>query len=137
MNKIKKLANNFKNKIAMEISQTGTTELFFGNVNNQKNFSNILQDPNGEVAKFLTKAYEKMQKPVSFSLQVNSEPKTGANWVFTVNPPSLTNQVKQLVDVEFKKMMNQSMQERLAYAISGAKAGSGSGTLNVASLDLD
>jgi hypothetical protein len=136
-NRIKKLANNFRTKVAIEMSQTGTTELFFDNVENQRKFSNSLQNPSGALATFLTKSYEKLNKPISFSLKIDSQPKTGASWLLTVNPPSLTGQVKQLVDLEFKRLMNQTMQERLSSAVSGAKAGGGSGRLDVASLDLD
>lgn len=136
-NRIKKLANNFRTKVAIEMSQTGTTELFFDNVENQRKFSNSLQNPSGALATFLTKSYEKLNKPISFSLKIDSQPKTGASWLLTVNPPSLTGQVKQLVDSEFKRLMNQTMQERLNTAVSGAKTGGGSGTLDVASLDLD
>lgn len=136
-NNIKKLASKFRTKVAIEMSQTGTTELFFDNVQNQKQFSNELQNPSGAMAQFLTKAYEKLNKPISFSLKIDAQPKSSASWLFSVNPPTLTAQVKQIADAEFKKIMHQSMQERLSSAISGAKSGGGSGLLDVASLDLE
>lgn len=135
-NTIVRLASKFANKIAQyQQSQKGTSELFFDDPSNQQKFSAMIQDPNGSVAKYLLSVYNKTNQAASFDLKINSEPKAGASWVLKVSPASLTEPVRKLIDQEFKKLMNQSMSERLVAAVSAAKAG-GSGPLNVGSLDI-
>jgi hypothetical protein len=137
--KIISLGAKFENKYGQyEQSQKGTTELFFDSPEKQQKFSQIVQSPDGLVAKTLMNFATKTNQAASFSLKISAEPSKGATWIFSVVPASLTATVKSLVNQEFKKFMSQDMNERLVAANAGAKAGSGSGgPLNVASLDVD
>lgn len=124
------------NKFAQKIEQSGTTELFFGTPSQQEQFAKTIQLSNGPIAKFLFDYSVKTGQPASFSLKINAEPGKGAAWLLNVTPNSLSGAVRKMIDQEFKKMMNQSMLERLNSATVAAKAGSGSGSLEVGSLDV-
>jgi hypothetical protein len=124
------------NKFAQKIEQNGTTELFFGSPAQQEQFAKTIQLANGPIAQFLFNYSSKTGQPASFSLKVNADPGKGAAWILDVSPTSLATPVRRMIDQEFRKMMNQSMLDRLNSAIIAAKAGSGSGSLNVGSLDV-
>lgn len=139
LDKLNKLAAKFEIKYAQEYNQTqnGTTELFFGSTDNQQKFATTVQSPEGAVAKTLVSYSVKSNQPAGFSLKISAEPNKGASWLLSVTPNSLTQSVNNLLNQEFKKIMNQNMSEKLASANLAAKAGNGSGLLNVASLDIE
>lgn len=143
LDKLNKLADKFERKLVKEaqlkpeVSQSGTTELFFGTETNQVNFSNKVMKVNGPVFKVLNDFYAKTEKPCSFDLKMTAEPKKGASWNLTVNPATLKQAVYNALDAEYKAMMKVSMADRQKTADAQAKAGGGSGSLAVAALALD
>lgn len=142
LKKLSELADRFEqklNKIAQVsvTDQPSTTTLFFGEGNDQQKFSSMVQDPTGPIAKFLTDAATKSQKSTSFDLKINAEPKKGASWILTVMPSSLRSSVAKLLDVEFQKLRRNSMSAQVSLADKSAKAGGGTGTNSVASLNID
>lgn len=138
IDKISALANHFEKKIslAQEITQMGTTELFFDSDINQRAFAAAAQSPNGPIFKILSNFWSKTEKPCGFTLKVNANPGAGASWDLTVNPPSLMGPVKTALDSVFKSIMKENMAFRLSKANDGAKKGSGSGALPIAELEL-
>lgn len=137
LHKMSALANRFELKIAQQpiISQNGTTQLFFGNENNQRAFNSAVQS--GILAKFVTDTATKTQKTISFDLKASAEPNKGASWILTVSPPTLKNSVFKLLDTEFQKIMGKNMATAQQTANTAAKTGAGSGTLDIASLSAD
>jgi hypothetical protein len=138
--KISELADKFEKKVAQAeaptTSQTGTTELFFDNENNQKAFNAAVQNPNSAVYKAMMAWYMKNQKPCGFNLKATANAGAGASWDLTVTPDSIKAGVMTGLDLEFQKLMKEKMAARLAKANAGAKAGGGSGTLDICSLDF-
>jgi len=121
---------------APQVSQAGTTELFFDSEDNQRKFATAIQKPEGPVYNALLKAFNSTGK-ASFSLKMNAAPNKGANWILSVSPSNATASVSAALDLEYKKIMGgQSMGVRVKMADSKAKAGSGSGSLDVGELDL-
>jgi hypothetical protein len=135
--KLLKLAYKFEvKKYAQEVSQTGTTELFFDSEKNQMAFADILKNQNSPVFKILMNYYTKTEKPCGYSLKMTATPSKGASWDLVVTPNQLTSQIKVALDTCFKSVMKESMAQRLVKADAGAKKGSGSGTLDLGSTDL-
>jgi hypothetical protein len=133
------LADKFERKLALgqvSVSQTGTTELFFGSESNMMKFGEVLRSPKSTVFKVLNDCYNRSGKTCSFDLKINAEPGKGAAWVLTVEPANIKSMVMSALDSEFRKIMNKSMSEQLQAAVNGAKAGGGSGSLDVGSLSL-
>jgi hypothetical protein len=116
---------------ALAVSQLGTTELFFGNVANQQSFNTAIQS--GAIAKFLTDLAVKTQKTAGFELQAKADPQVGAGWILQATPPSQKNAVYKLLDAELRKIVGKGTEEVQKSADASAKAGSGSGTINVGS----
>ena len=142
LRKLSDLADKFEAKLAKygqapAVSQQGTTELFFGDVNKQRAFAIATSKGTAKVAKFLLDAATKSQKTTSFDLKAIADPKKGASWVVNVNPSSLQSSVIKLLDDEFKKVTGKSMTEAQAIADKAAKIGHGSGTLNIANFTAD
>lgn len=134
-----KLAVKFETsvkKYAQTVSQTGTTELFFGSESTQLAFAKVINDQNSSVGKVLSAYYEKYQKPCSFSLKVKADPGKGAAWELEVSPESLKPSVLVAANIEFKKLMNVSMTDKQKNADASAKSGGGSGVLDIGSLDF-
>lgn len=138
------LASKFEYKLAKYaqdkpvVSQTGTVELFFDTEAKQSAFNNAIQDPNGAPYKVLLNAYNKSngQAAASFNLKVKAEPGKGANWILDVQPANLRPTISAALDSVYQKVVGGTMAARLATANAGAKAGSGSGILDVGSLEL-
>lgn len=142
VNQIINLANKFESKLlkeaqddALVISQLGTTELFFDNEDNQKSFNKAIQS--GNLAKYLTEVATKTQKTAGFDLKIQANPKKGAAWMLTVNPPSLAGPVSKLLDNEFHKIVGKGMVDAQKSADFAAKSGNGSGILDVGSFTAD
>jgi hypothetical protein len=117
------------------VSQTGTTELFFGDGSKQQAFNSAIQT--GSIARFLTDIATKTQKTSSFELKISAEPKKGAAWILRVTPPTLQGAVSKLLDAEFRKITGKGMADAQKFADASAKAGGGSGTLDVGSFSAD
>lgn len=138
--KIAELADKFEMKLVLgqaQVSQAGTTELFFDSESNQMKFSTAAKDQSGPVAKILLDYFSKSEKPCGFSLKAVAESGTGASWDLTVTPTSLMPKISSALDSVFKSVMGESMALRLAKAKAGAKTGGGSGSLQITGLDLD
>lgn len=140
-NKVAELAESFAHKYAQTPSteQSGTTELFFDNVNKQEAFARAIQNQGGAVFQALLSAFNKAggKTPFSFDLKINAVPKKGASWILKTNPPTFQTAASVALDTEYQKIMGQSMKARLASADAKAKAGAGSGgPLDVGALDL-
>lgn len=133
------LASKLENKLAQQpiVSQNGTTELFFGDDGKQRSFSQATSSATGAVGKFLVDYATKTQKTASFDLKANAEPQKGANWILSANPPSLKAQIAGMLNAEFKTIVGVSMPDKAKEADAKAKAGGGSGTLEVASFSAD
>lgn len=138
-NKLIALASKLENKLAQQpiVSQSGTTELFFGDDGKQRSFSQAVSGAGGAVGKFLVGYATKTQKTASFDLKASAEPHKGATWILSTNPPSLKAQVGGLLNADFKAQMGASMADKAKEADAKAKAGGGSGTLDVASFSAD
>lgn len=145
VNKLLKLAARFESKLhkqaqdSPQVSQSGTTELFFGDEGKQRAFAAAIQDPNGPVYKVLAALFTKLQAPVSFDLKMMANPGQGAKWILTVQPPSALNTVKAALDHEFKTKVDPigfTAREQAANNKAKAGAGSGPNTLDVGALDL-
>jgi hypothetical protein len=141
INKLLKLASDFElklNKKAQEaqISQSGTTELFFDSEDKQRAFAAAIQDPNGPVAKLLGAIFAKTQAPVSFDLKASADPGQSASWKLTAQPSNITAQVNAALNQVFGRVVGGNMAARQQAANVKAKTGSGSGTLDIGALDL-
>ncbi len=142
LKKLTELAAKFEHKLSKTaqapiVSQTGTTELFFGDEGKQRAFSAAISGQGGTVGKFLINAATKTQKTAGFDLKATAEPGKGANWVLSTTPPSLRGAVSTLLDAEFKKLMGKSMADQQKAAMAGTKSGGGSGTIEVGSFSAD
>lgn len=145
LDKIYALADKFEAKLkrygqTAQITQEGTTELFFGDEIKQRTFANAIQnsDPNANpVMKILNATYAKTQAPCSFDLKVTAEAGKGATFVLTTTPPSIKPSILAALNGLFKSVVGVDMAAAQANANKKAKAGSGSGTLAVGSIDLD
>jgi len=124
-------------KYAQTISQEGTTELFFNNQETQNRFAKEIQSADSSVAKILNNCFSKTEKPCGFSLKVSAEPNVGANFILSVTPTSLTTAIRNALDVQYKTIVGSSINDKLKMANEKAKLGSGSGTLEIASLNLE
>jgi hypothetical protein len=138
--KIAELMNKFEyqlSKLAQQpiVSQNGTTELFFGDENKQRSFNAAVQS--GNLAKFVNDAATKLQKTVSFDLKASAEPNKGPAWSLNANPPTLKSSIFRLLDTEFQRITGKNMTTAQQTANAAAKAGNGSGTLNIASLSAE
>lgn len=136
---LKKIADKFERKIAqqMQLSQKGTTELFFDSEQNQRAFANSVQSEGGMLAKFLTNVFTKTQKPTSFNFSVKANPKQGAEVILNVEPANIKPNVLKLLNDEFSKITGKSLSDKLKEATKEALNGNGSGELNIASLNLE
>lgn len=131
-----KLAQRFEKKVAQQVSQSGTTELFFDTEENQRKFAALVNSQQGSAFKALSAHWAKTEQPCGFTLAVTATPSSGASWDLEVTPPSLTPAVKASLDAMYKSVMKVSMADRLKKADALAKTGSGSGTLKIGSLEL-
>jgi hypothetical protein len=68
---------------------------------------------------------------------MNATPHKGAAWILQVVPPTLQGTIYKLLDTDFTKIVGQSMVGAQKLADAGAKAGKGSGTLQVGSFSAD
>lgn len=125
-------------KYAQQLStdQAGTTELFFDSEAKQQSFASAIQDPNGAIYKLLAALFAKTNAPVSFDLKATAEPNLGASWGLTVQPASAKASVSTALDKIFQQIVGTTMATKLQTANLKAKTGSGSGTLNIGSLEL-
>lgn len=136
LQKIIKLAERLENKIAQQVTQTGTTELFFDNEENQLKFAALVNSQQSPTGKVLNQFWAKNEKTCGFTLAVTANPNTGASWDLNVVPANLAPSIKQALDGMYKSIMKVSMADRLKKADALAKAGSGSGTLKIGALEL-
>lgn len=141
LNKIAELADIFEHKVAQNapiVNQSGTTELFFDNINKQQAFATAIQNPSGAVYKILSAAWEKTggKSVVSFDLKATTTPKVGAQWVLTVYPPTLKAAITFALDGIYQQIVGGTMSAKQKMADAKAKTGSGSGTLNIGALEL-
>lgn len=145
LRKMSELANRFEYKLskyaqeAPQVSQSGTTELFFGSEANQRTFATAMQDPGGLVYKALEAVWKKIngKMDVSVNLKINSEPQKGASWIIAIQPGAATASVTAALDKTFQNIVGESMSARKKSADAKAKAGAGDGkTLDVGSLEL-
>lgn len=141
--KLNKLADKVEAKLSkygqdapQTQEQPSTTTLFFGEGNAQQQFAAAVQS-GSPLEKFLTDLATKTQKSTAFDLKITANPKKGAAWLLSVTPPAAKGQVSKLLDVEYQKLMKTTMAAAQAAADQKAKAGGGTGTNNVASLNLD
>lgn len=126
--KLVKLADKFSVKYAQEVSQGGTTELFFDSEQNQRNFVAAVQQPNGPLHKILLDYYSRTSnQPASFTLTMSAEPKSKAYWNLDANPPSLKKAIWNKLNETYQKIVGTTMEKRQAMADAHAKAGGGSG----------
>lgn len=116
--------------------QPSTTTLFFGEGGAQQQFATAVQS-GGAVAQYLTDLATKTQKSTAFDLKITASPGKGASWVLSVTPPTARNAVAKLLDAEYQKIMKTNMGAAQANADKKAKAGGGTGTNAVASLNVD
>lgn len=139
IDKLIALADKLEHKLAQQpiVLQNGTTELFFGDDGKQRSFSQAVSGANGGVGKFLVDYAAKTQKTASFDLKANAEPQKGATWILSTNPSSLKAQIAGLLNADFKAIVGASMSDKAKEADAKAKAGGGSGTLDVASFSAD
>jgi hypothetical protein len=141
LKKLSDLADRFEhtlNKYGQEVSQSGTTELFFGDSGKQQAFATAIQDQGGAVYKALLAAFNKGggNTLVSFDLKANAEPGQGASWILTVQPSGLKPVVLTALNSIYQGMLGKSMAAVQQAANASAKAGGGSGTNNVGALEL-
>ena len=124
---------------APQVSQAGTTELFFSDESKQRAFASAIQQENGLVYKVLLSAFNKTggNAPVSFDLKIEATPQGGAKWILTTNPEAIKAAVVNALNTEYLKIMGVSMPMRLKDAAAKAKAGSGSGILDIGKLELN
>lgn len=137
------LANRFEHKLnryaqAPEVSQAGTTQLFFDDEGKQKAFAAAIQDPNGSVYKVLLAAFNKSggNATASFDLKMNADPSKGAQWILVVQPPALKATVATALDAVYQKIVGTSMEAKRKLADAKAKTGAGSGLADVGMLEL-
>ncbi len=142
INRLLKLASDFELKLrkkaqdAPQVAQSGTTELFFDTEDKQRAFAAAIQDPNGPVYKVLAALFAKIQAAVSFDLKASAEPGQSAKWILVVQPSTATAQVNAALNQVFGRIVGGNMAARQQAANVKAKAGSGSGTLDIGALDL-
>lgn len=140
LKKMAELADKFErklNKQAQEVSQANTSDLFFGGDNQMLTFAALIKDPTKPVGKFIFDWVGKNEKTAAFQLDASADPATGARWMLTVIPESLKNQVYTLLDNEYKKMFKKSMADVQKDADVKAKAGGGSGKIQVGGLSAE
>ena len=121
---------------APQVSQAGTTELFFDSADKQKEFAAAIQNPGGPVYKAMEKIWKKLNgaQTVSFDLKINSIPNKGASWIWSIQPHT---DVKTAIDAVFQSVVHTTMDEKRKSADAKAKAGGGDGkTLDVGSLEM-
>jgi hypothetical protein len=118
-------------------TQRGTTELFFDTEANQIAFAAAIQSPKGAPAKILLNCFHKTNKACSFKLRITADPKKGARWILTASPNSVLPLLSQALNVEYMRIMKMGMGERAKMADKEAKAGSGSGSLDVGSQSVE
>jgi hypothetical protein len=139
LNRLFFLAAQFDQKLqkySQEVAQSGTTELFFDNEDKQRAFASAIQDQSGPVGKVLLAIFNKTQAAVSFDLKATATPGQSASWNLTVNPPTARVPVQVALDKVFQSIVGGGMSVRQQTANAKAKAGSGSGVLNIGLLDL-
>ena len=124
-------------KRAQEISQSGTTELFFGSESKQREFAAAVQSQSGSFFKILSAYYAKSQQPCSMNISVSANPGKGATFDIVTNPPALATSLRSAVDNVFKSTVGSSIGDKLKAANAGVAKGSGSGKLEIASLVLE
>lgn len=140
VDKMIKFANRLDKKFekyAQEVSQTGTTELFFNSEGKQREFASAIQNQSGSCFKALAAWYSKYEQPCSLHISVNAEPGKSAGFSIITNPPSLATSLSKEVDKTFRSVVGSSIAEKLKQANSAASKGAGSGKLDIASIDLD
>ena len=134
------LADRLERKIrkaAQEVSQSGTTDLFFASPSKQREFAAAIQNQSGTCFKLLSAYYAKTEKPCSLHISVSADPGQKAEFDIAVNPPALNTTLRMEVDKVFKAIMGQSINDRLKAVNTAVSKGAGSGRLDIASLDLE
>jgi hypothetical protein len=140
VNIITKLADIFEEKLlkqSQEITQTGTTELFFDDDQKQIAYGNSIRNEKGPVFKILNNYAMTTGNECSLDVKIIAEPNKGASWNIYVNPVSLKSKIEPILDAEFRKIMHTSMLAKQKQADVAAKQGAGSGELNVADIILE
>lgn len=148
---LNKLADKFEKKLAkygqdsVTVSQSGTTELFFGDEAKQLAFVKALGEltvqgdkvvGTGPVAQVLANYRNKTEQAAKFSMDVSAESGKGAAININVEPASLKPSITAALDSLFQKFTGKKMSQVLALADQKAKQGSGSGTNHVQDLDV-
>lgn len=145
LDKIYALADKFEAKLKSfgqqaQVSQEGTTELFFGDENKQRSFANAIQNTDAKtnpVMKILNNVFSKTQAPCGFDFKITAKAGQGATFVITTTPPNIKPSVLSALNAMFKGVVGVDMAAAQANANKKAKAGSGSGTLAIGSINLD
>ena len=136
LDRIVKLADKFERKIAQQITQTGTTELFFDSEENLLKFGALVNSQNSPTGKVLNQFWAKNEKTCGFTLSATATPSVGASWDLVVTPVTLAPAIKQALDGMFKSVMKVGMADKLKKADAGAKGGAGSGSLKIGEMEL-
>lgn len=129
LDRLFKLADKFEIKLKRQAQAGygqqqeggGLTEMFFGDEAKQRAFAAAIQDPKGLVYKTLMANYTKTEQPSSFDLKVSAQPGVSANWVLTVNPPTLKGTVSSALDSVFQKIVGGNMATKAGAATAAVK----------------
>lgn len=169
--KLLKLAGRFESKLSkisqdqqqdtgIKTEQMGTTELFFGNDENQKKFGQLImtqnvKDEKGQPIK--DKKGNEQNRPVykaledyyyknngvacSFDLKIKAEPGKGASWILTVEPEQLKPAIKAALDKELLAFpavkMTMDQKAKIADALAKKGAGTGPEEFKVGNIELN
>lgn len=99
----------------------GLTEMFFGDDKKQIAYAAAIQNPQGPVYKALLAYYTKSEKPASFNLKIQAQPKQGAGWMLSVSPPELKSSISAALDAVYQKIVGGTMATRAQKANALAK----------------
>ena len=140
---INKLADKIELKLrkyadeAPQMSQSGTTELFFDSDLKQQDFSKKVMNTNSPVYKILENFYTKNNgASCSFTLDAFAEPRAGAKWILTVSPSVLTAPISSALNSIYQSIVGTSMTQKQQKADAATKQGAGSGTNRIAEIEL-
>lgn len=140
---INKLADKIELKLRkyadqpVQISQSGTTELFFDSSAKQQDFSQKVMSTTSPVYKALESYYTKNNGAAcSFTLDASAEPNSGAKWILNVTPAALKAPIAAALNSIYQSVAGASMVQKQQKADAAAKQGAGSGTNRVAEIEL-
>jgi hypothetical protein len=151
IDKLNKLAREFEDKLITYAqtapqpvaNQLDTETLFFGLGYDKNAFIDNVKKSgaNGSIFSYLQSIWQKTQKTVSYNLQVNAIPGKGAAWILTTTPPTMKAGLSKLLNDEFSKVFQTTMEARAVEANAKAKAASptlveGWGTKEVATAEM-